>query len=330
MSRALRLLLIGGRLLVAILFLLLFLPTKFISLNIPLPASSQEEGEARARVLFVGDMMFDRYVRRVAETVGGDYVFSCIDQALFFADTVVGNLEGPITANPSFALQSPTGEGAGMTFTFPPETAALLTRHNIGVVSLGNNHTLDQGPDGLRETEEHLARAGVAFFGASPLFSNSQELENKGGGSDSVSRKTINGVPIAFVGYNEFDSPVPYSTILKNIGIENEAGNVVVVYAHWGEEYAPPTEKMQTLAHQFADAGAAIIIGSHPHIVQEHEVHNGAHIYYSLGNFIFDQYWDESVKNGLMLDVEFSKDGVMAVKEIPIVLHSDGRTCPRD
>ena len=75
------------------------------------------------------------------------------------------------------------------------------------------------------------------------------------------------------------------------------------------------------------DAGAGIVIGSHPHVVQEHEVYKGKHIYYSLGNFFFDQYRDESVRHGLLLRVVFNANGVGRLEEIPIDNQTDRRTC---
>ena len=104
----------------------------------------------------------------------------------------------------------------------------------------------------------------------------------------------------------------------------------MVVYTHWGEEYVPATDFEKRLAHNLIDGGAEIVIGSHPHVVQEHEVYNGKHIYYSLGNLIFDQYWEPAVSHGLMLEIVFDPNGVASIKEIPVELQKDRRTCPAD
>ena len=82
------------------------------------------------------------------------------------------------------------------------------------------------------------------------------------------------------------------------------------------------------LAHQFVDAGASGVFGSHPHVVAESEYYKGAPIYYSLGNMIFDQFWMDSVTHGLLVRVEFTKKGVVHASEIPVVLGRDRRTCP--
>ena len=142
-----------------------------------------------------------------------------------------------------------------------------------------------------------------------------------------VARVDIGGVNFSFVNWSDWTSDKTDHTVAQ-VREEAQSGRVVVVYTHWGEEYVPPPPRVRALAHSFVDAGAAIVIGSHPHIVQEHEVYNGTHIYHSLGNFIFDQYWEDAVRNGLLLRVRFDSSEVRSVQEIPIRLDQDRRTCP--
>ena len=271
----------------------------------------------QAEIVFGGDMMFDRSIRTVAEKKGGDFIFSCIDPILRGVDLVVANLEGPITDNPSISQDSLPGDGNNYTFTFPPSTALLLARHNIRLVSIGNNHIANFSLAGILQTKSYLDTAGVGYFGDPDLL----EVER-------VERMTIKGVPFAFVNWSDWTSDKTDHTVAQVRG-EAQSGRVVVVYSHWGDEYATTSPAhVQALAHQFVDAGASLVVGSHPHVVQEHEVYHGVDIYYSLGNFIFDQYWVDSVDHGLLLDVVFSPAGVESVKEIPIVLQRDRRTCP--
>ncbi|NCS97807.1 MAG: CapA family protein, partial [Candidatus Pacebacteria bacterium] len=77
---------------------------------------------------------------------------------------------------------------------------------------------------------------------------------------------------------------------------------------------------------QFVAAGADIIIGSHPHVVQQHESINGVPVYYSLGNFVFDQYFEENVRRGLLLKVTFKKGSPITIEEQPIYLEGTGKT----
>ena len=272
-------------------------------------------GGHETHVLFTGDMMFDRAVRLKTDVEGGDFLFSCIDDTFANADLVVGNLEGPITPNDSVSIGSAVGSPKNFVFTFPPVTAIVLARNHVQVVNLGNNHIMNFSREGLVQTKKWLDQAGDAYFG------DPDSLE-----ADKVARPTINGVPFSFVNWSDWTSDKTDHTVAQ-VRAEAESGRVVVVYTHWGEEYVPPTKQMRQLAHSFIDAGATIVIGSHPHIVQEHEMYNGKNIYYSLGNFIFDQYWNDDVRHGLLLRVTFNSTGVQSVREIPIELEHDRRTC---
>lgn len=269
------------------------------------------------RVLFAGDMMFDRSVRTAMRMHGGDFIFSCINDTLQAADFVVANLEGPITENLSMSEGSVIDTPANYTFTFAPEVATLLQRHNIKLVNLGNNHILNFGVAGEQTTKAYLKAVGVEYFG---------DTQN-----NTVAYVDMRGVRLAFINYNEF-APEGWrenaSTTLAQIKEARGASFLPVVYTHWGDEYklvAP--ERLQILARQFVDAGAEMVVGSHPHVVEPSEVYKAKYIYYSLGNFIFDQYFLPEVERGLLLEVTFSPTGVLKVTEIPTVLSRDRRTC---
>lgn len=272
----------------------------------------------QATVLFAGDMMFDRSVRTVMEAKGGDFIFSCIDPMLQDGnDLVVANLEGPITDNPSRSEGSEVGGPDNYTFTFPPATAPLLAAHHIRLVNIGNNHIMNFSRAGLEETKQYLTAASVAYFG-DPDSSESEKVE----------RLTVNGINFSFVNWSDWTSDKTDHTVAQ-VRTEAQEGRVVVVYTHWGEEYATTSlPRVQALAHSFVDAGASLVTGSHPHVVQQHEVYKGKDIYYSLGNFIFDQYWNDDVRHGLLLKVVFGPTGVDSIKEIPVELEHDRRTCP--
>jgi len=267
----------------------------------------------QARVLFGGDMMFDRWIRTVAQKNGGDYLFACLDPLLAQEDMVVGNLEGPITGNPSVSLGTGPGDEFNMIFTFPPSTAKLLYKHNIRMVSIGNNHIENFGESGVSTTIAALRDARVGSFG-NPL-------------QEKVATTSIHGVSLALINYNEF-AVLDASTTVSQIKRARAGGELPIVYAHWGEEYRAATEREKYLAHVFVDEGAEAVIGSHPHVVQEHELYRGKHIYYSLGNLIFDQYWNDAVSHGLLVELTLTSQGVQSVREIIVELERDGRTCP--
>ena len=270
-----------------------------------------------ATVLVAGDMMFDRSVRMAMDAQGEDFIFSCIKDTLQSADLVVANLEGPITNNASVSVGSVVDTPENYTFTFAPGVAALLHRHNIKLVNLGNNHILNFGQSGEDVTKEYLRVAGVEYFG---------DTKN-----NTVAYSNVQGVRIAFINYNEF-APGGWrgsaSTTLAQITEERARGFLPVVYTHWGDEYKTTApERLQTLARQFVDAGAEMVIGSHPHVVEQSELYSGKHIYYSLGNFVFDQYFLPEVQRGLLLSITFAPGGVLSVTEIPTILSRDRRVC---
>lgn len=260
------------------------------------------------KILFVGDMMFDRYIRQVGYNKGEDYVFSCINNFLKDSDLVVGNLEGPITENASRSMLTTPGGDSNYTFTFPTNTAKLLSQNNIKLVNLGNNHIDNFGQEGITSTKKYLSEAGVNYF-----FNN------------EIYRTNIGGNKISFISYNEFGGESAQKVAQKILEEKNN-GQMVFVYAHWGEEYVPPPERVKKLVRSFIDVGAEMVVGSHPHIVQEKEIYKNKFIYYSLGNFIFDQYWNKEVSTGLVLEVDISGKKINVI-EHKVSLNRDGRTC---
>ena len=277
-------------------------------------------------IIFAGDMMFDRSIRVAMQEHGDEHVFSCVGTMLDGADLVVANLEGPVTPYRSVSVGSGVNTPENTTFTFPTSTADFLYRHNIRVVNLGNNHIMNFGRDGVEQTKKYLDAAGVKYFGDPDIAEAERAL-----------RMDINGIPFSFVNWSDW-TPVgnpsdsngagKQNSTVEQIGKERAAGRVVVVYTHWGEEYIPPIQRVRDLAHSFVDAGAAIDIGSHPHVIQEVEEYNGKKIYYSLGNFIFDQYFRDDVRKGLVVKVVFDEKGVASTEDTYTWLDRERTTCP--
>lgn len=263
-----------------------------------------------AEILFVGDLMFDRGIRYYAEKNGGnDFIFSKISDFLKSNDLVVANLEGTITKNQSVSAGTAPGSTNNYYFTFDPSVAKTLYDNNIKMVSLGNNHILNFGEAGLVETKKYLDIAKVGYFGA-PDYPKSTQA-------------TINGIKITFINYNEFAD----SNTIEDIKKARNFSDIIIVYAHWGVEYQKnPTEGQINLAHQFIDEGADLVIGSHPHVIQTTEVYKNKKIYYSLGNFIFDQYFSEDVRNGMGVVVKISANKKLSFTEYNFYLASQGQT----
>lgn len=264
------------------------------------------------KILFVGDLMFDRTIRTIAEKGGYDQIFSCVSDYVKDFDTVVGNLEGPITKYPSRSAGTIPGEEGNTSFTFDAQVAHALAKFNFKVLSLANNHILDFGKEGLSMTKDSLTEAGISYFGAPS--------------GDISIVKELGGKKIAFVAFNQFAGQNDPQKTIDAIRDTQGSTDFVVVYAHWGEEYTEPTEYVKSLAHRFIDSGADFIVGSHPHIIQDHEIYKGKHIYYSLGNFIFDQYWNTEVRTGLGLELSLRGDDVLVIEQTFDIQRS-GKTC---
>jgi len=251
------------------------------------------------QLLFVGDLMFDREVRLHAQKGGSnEFIFEKITPVLLENDLVVANLEGPITDAKSMSITAGPTQPESITFTFDPSLAKTLYNQNIRLVDLGNNHILNFGKSGVDITEKYLTEAKVDYFGVP---------EKK----ESII-KEIGGIKIAFVSYNYYEFRGDLAKAKKATNDEiikvKPLSDIVVVFCHWGEEYKfKNNAEQKDLAYKFIDAGADLIIGSHPHVIQNVEEYNGKKIYYSLGNFIFDQDFNEDVKKGLGVVVRIDK-----------------------
>jgi poly-gamma-glutamate synthesis protein (capsule biosynthesis protein) len=206
-----------------------------------------------------------------------------------------------------------------MRFTFSPRIRDILLENNFGLVSIGNNHIRDYGTDGVRQTTAYLSGTNIDYVG-----------DPTGSGVEPV-YKEVNGVRIAFVSYSDFafgDAERARAALRS----ASSTADFVVLMTHWGNEYeSTPPMRVRQLAYGFVAAGADLIIGTHSHVIGEVEELAGRRIYYSLGNFIFDQYWMPEVRCGLtVLATVTKKDGVTtaAYAETPVGMDTDGSTGP--
>ncbi|HYF29251.1 MAG TPA: CapA family protein [Candidatus Paceibacterota bacterium] len=271
--------------------------------------------ETEARLLFVGDLMFDRHIRTVMERSGGEAVLGSVTPLLKDADLTIGNLEGPVTDNLSQSQGTKVGDLTNMRFTFSPAVPKLLHDAGFDLVSIGNNHIQDFGVEGVRSTRAYLSSANISYVG------------DPTGASTEPVVKEVNGITVAFVAYSDFVGGDADRAMQEVAG---STADVTVVLAHWGTEYeAEPLPRVRKLAGDFAAAGADLIIGSHPHVIGAVEDIGTTRVYYSLGNFVFDQYFDQNVRCGLAVKatVRKGKSGVaLAFEETKVGMRSDGAT----
>ncbi|OIO20162.1 MAG: AmmeMemoRadiSam system protein B [Candidatus Magasanikbacteria bacterium CG_4_9_14_0_2_um_filter_41_10] len=248
-------------------------------------------------LLSVGDIMLDRSVALKMGSTGLSLVLDTLagNEGRFFRgiDIISGNLEGPF-------VQKRIETSKEIAFRFDPRLAPQLRSYGFNMVTLANNHMLDMGRAGVPETEQVLKHSGIDFYGDAYVVSSS-----------SLFYKEIHGKTIAFLGFNDTFNSLNEATAIALVEEAKEQSDVVVLNIHWGVEYQESSyPRQQYLAHTFIDHGVDLIIGHHPHVVQEMEIYNNRPIFYSLGNFIFDQYFSIPTQQELAVGTVFHDDGI--------------------
>lgn len=239
-----------------------------------------------ATITFAGDILLDSGVGRLAAAKGADHLFAGVRAVLRADDLTIGNLECAVAT---------CGSPADKQFTFRANPRLLpgLRASGVDAVSLANNHSLDYGRAALRETLAHLRRVGLAAAGAGEDASRaSRPILLRAGGQTvallAASRVLPSGDWYAGSGRPGIASAYDPSRLLREIRAARPTADVVVVYLHWGKERALRPEWYQrALARQCVDAGADLVIGTHPHVLQGFEYYRGKLVAYSLGNFVF-------------------------------------------
>jgi hypothetical protein len=251
------------------------------------------EAEHLVEVLAVGDVMTGRGLD------GTPGLFTHVANALRSADLTVGNLEGAIAPAPA--------PGASLPLVMAPGTEHTLARAGFDLLGLANNHALDAGPAGLADTQSLLRTAGIE-----PVD-----------GARTVVRE-VGGLKLAFLAWNDVGAP-DTTPLLTAVAQARLLADVVVVMVHWGQEYTRhPNLPQRTLGTRLLEAGADVVLGSHPHVAQDLDVVQPAAagsparlVAYSLGNFAFDQGWDDTAQ-GLALRLLFNKGGLRAAQALPL------------
>jgi len=246
-------------------------------------------------MLFTGDVMLGRGVGNLIQRNSPIYPFEKIKIALRGIDYVIGNLEGPISKT---AVKYPEGV---LKFSFDEDVINGLLAAHFNILSLANNHTFDSGEKGLNETRKILKESGINSVGDPVKAEPKYCLKEK------------NIIFLGFNAINQFKEKEILHTV-KVVRKDNPDKFLIVIF-HWGIEYQEKNSLMQEeLAQETADNGADLIIGAHPHVVQNIEIYKPTNsnkevpIFYSLGNFVFDQYFSKETQQGLMVGVELSKN----------------------
>jgi poly-gamma-glutamate synthesis protein (capsule biosynthesis protein) len=244
----------------------------------------------------LGDINLGRAVAPTADSL------SYLASELSAADLALATLESPLTAG-----DFPAAPPQGYDLCAPAEQASLLAEWGLDLLALENNHASDCGADGIAQSQAALTAAGLAGLTAAPNF-----LE-------------INGLRLAFLAFDDVSAPLDGDAASQAIADAAGGGALVVVSVHWGAEYqVGPTARQQTLARQFADAGAALVVGTHPHVLQRAEWIENARgktlVLYSLGNALFDQTGLDDTRQSALVVATLDGRGVTGARAVPFVI----------
>ncbi|USK73872.1 CapA family protein [Peribacillus frigoritolerans] len=271
----------------------------------------------------VGDVMMGRYVEEVTEKHGYEYLFRYVKPYFSNSDYVSGNYE-----HTALKEEVSNYKGADTPIRLNSNTSGVEAVKDAGfsVVSLANNHMMDYEEQGLLDTIDEFKSADMHYVG---VGSNTAEAKN------SIDYADVNGVRVATLGFTDVYGKDAVSKndkagllnsnpdlLFEMIGKARDAkqGNadLVVVNMHWGQEYSTSTtDRQKDLAKAIIDAGADIIIGHHPHVLQSFDVYKDGIIFYSLGNFIFDQGWTRT-KDSAMVQYHLANDGKATIDVVPL------------
>lgn len=267
-------------------------------------------------LLFVGDVMLARGVEFYTEReAGGDYhfPFARASSTLRAADLTVGNVEHPVSARGK-------NQGSQYSLRAKPEVLAGLAEAGFDVVSLANNHIWDWGTDALSDTLSLLDGARIGHVGAGineaeanqPLF-----IEKEENSFAFLSWTNLYPEGLEAKGSSPGVSRFREDEAVAQVRELSRAHDIVTVLFHWGDEYKTSANDLQKrIARALVDAGADLVVGHHPHVVQEVERYKGGWIAYSLGNFVFDQGFSEETMRGLALRVTVKDGRVERVEEL--------------
>ena len=272
---------------------------------------------------FVGDIMLDRGVySKFIKDGNGDYnfPFAKIKNDLSKYDLVFGNLEGPI---------SDKGQDYHNLYSFEMNPNFVSVLRNVGfkVLSVANNHIYNWGRVAMEDTFSRLKENKIVVSGGGM---NEEEAYN----ADVVD---VNGNKIAFLSFSEFGAG-QYDAVASSSGIaitnQNKvekyirqarvSADVIVVSYHFGDEYKQfPNDFQKKWAKIAVDAGADIVVGGHPHVVEPLEKYKNVFIAYSLGNFVFDQYFSTSTMSGGLLEVKIKDKKIVSADMRKVQLNAE-------
>lgn len=273
---------------------------------------------------FVGDVMLGRYIEEYAQKYGYDHFFSGVSPLWSNSDHVFANLECAVLVNDA---EDYVKDDKNIHLSSTVESILAMQANGIDTISYANNHSRDYGKQAFADA--------VAFFEDIDLnYSGSTLSYDERGDKIITCYLEADDKTIGFIGVNN----VIYEGLGSNSGMLTggntglygyvnetvENCDITVVYVHWGKEYtSEPSQEQQEMARKLVDAGADIVIGSHPHCLQPIEKYGNGIIFYSLGNFIMDQ-GNTFTRDSILVQYNEGSDGSSFLEIIPLRI-IDGR-----
>ncbi len=254
---------------------------------------------SKDNLIIVGDVMLARDVERRMLALGNDYPYHQIN---------FSNNNSYVLANFEASIPSEHQPTPNNTFKFSVNSVFLKNFREAGFthLSLANNHSFDHGLPGYNNTVTTLWDNNFVPFGHPTVLSTSSITFL------SVDNKVISLIAI----HTLFNNPDPIQ-LKQIIDYASLNSDIQIAYIHWGNEYSlVHSIEQRKLAKELSSYGTDLIVGHHPHVVQDIELIDKTIVFYSLGNYIFDQYFSDSVQNGLVLDINLEDS--LSIKLLPV------------
>jgi hypothetical protein len=302
-------------------------PNQAISPNNSNPPPATTPKPKTTSIFFVGDIMLSRNVAgKIYQTNDIRLPFKKTSDVTSAADITFGNLESPFYNQGNHSVQN------SLVFNGEPLAIEGLNLAGFDILSTANNHSMDQGNAGLNYTMDLLNFNGIVYTGTRYT-------------DESLAIEPVikhNDILYGFLAYSYTalndggKSKSPYINDFNDIqkmkqdiiDMKGHTADVVIVSMHAGTEYTTkPTQAQIDFAHAAIDAGADIVIGHHPHWIQKIENYNGKWIFYSLGNFVFDQMWSQETREGLTVEATYEEDQIKDIALRAVII--DDYCCPR-
>ncbi|OGG29193.1 hypothetical protein A2973_03620 [Candidatus Gottesmanbacteria bacterium RIFCSPLOWO2_01_FULL_49_10] len=253
-------------------------------------------------------------------TTRKDFLWPIRDIAplLAYADLTLINLESPLV--PKCPLTN-----TGMVFCGDQRFVEALSFAGVDIANLANNHILNHGWEGVRETEYSLSKPGIETTG--PITEGACAYQAYFCSKKVI--KTVKGMKIGFAGYTIVGKKVDEEVLTSDIAQLDSQVDVLIVSFHWGREYSRlpvgEPDDPRVIGRLSVDSGADVVIGNHPHWIQGMEYYREKPIFYALGNTIFDQEWSKETKEGIITEFRFRGTNITDITIHPLRITGYGR-----